>query len=60
LDATSGYVGDEKLVTVFPTECRSGPDCRISQVVEGPIAFLSLCKHHSLRLRRGICRLHRA
>jgi GTP cyclohydrolase IA len=47
-DATSGYEGDEKLVTAFPTECRSGPDCRISQVVEGPIPFFSLCEHHSL------------
>jgi GTP cyclohydrolase IA len=47
-DATSGYEGDEKLVTAFPTECRGGPDCRISQVVEGPIAFFSMCEHHSL------------
>ena len=36
-DATSGYERDEKLVKAFPTECRGGPDCRISQVVEGPI-----------------------
>ncbi|WKX69312.1 GTP cyclohydrolase I [Streptomyces sp. XD-27] len=48
LEATSGYEGDEKLVTAFPTECRGGPDCRISQVVEGPIPFFSLCEHHSL------------
>jgi len=47
-DATSGYEGDEKLVTAFPTECHGGPDCRISQVVEGPIPFFSLCEHHSL------------
>jgi GTP cyclohydrolase I len=47
-DATSGYDGDEKLVTAFPTECRGGPDCRISQVVEGPIPFFSLCEHHGL------------
>jgi GTP cyclohydrolase IA len=47
-DATSGYQGDEKLVTAFPTECRGGPDCRISQVVEGPIPFFCLCEHHSL------------
>ncbi|HKR98781.1 MAG TPA: GTP cyclohydrolase I, partial [Candidatus Dormibacteraeota bacterium] len=38
----------EKLVTAFPTECHGGPDCRISQVVEGPIPFFSLCEHHSL------------
>jgi GTP cyclohydrolase IA len=50
-EATSGYEGDEKLVTAFPTECRGGPDCRISQVVEGPIPFFSLCEHHSLPAR---------
>jgi len=47
-DATEGYEGDPKLVTAFPTECRGGPDCRINQVVEGPIPFYSLCEHHSL------------
>jgi GTP cyclohydrolase I len=48
LDATEGYEGDPKLVTAFPTECLGGPDCEISQVVEGPIPFFSLCEHHSL------------
>jgi GTP cyclohydrolase IA len=48
LDATSGYEGDPKLLTVFSTECRGGPDCRLSQVVEGPIPFYALCEHHSL------------
>jgi len=47
-DSTEGYEGDEKLVTAFPTECHGGPDCRISQVVEGPIPFFSLCEHHAL------------
>ncbi|MFN2568903.1 MAG: GTP cyclohydrolase I [Candidatus Dormibacteria bacterium] len=47
-DATEGYEGDEKLVTAFPSECRGGSDCRISQVVQGPIPFYSLCEHHSL------------
>lgn len=47
-DSTSGYEGDAKLVTVFPTECRGGPDCRISQIIEGPISFFSLCEHHAL------------
>ncbi len=47
-DATEGYEGDPKLVTAFPTECRGGADCRISQVVEGPIQFYSLCEHHAL------------
>ena len=47
-DSTAGYEGDPKLITAFPTECRGGPDCRISQVVEGPISFFSLCEHHAL------------
>lgn len=45
-DVTNGYDGDPKLVRVFPTECRGGPDCRLSQVVEGPISFFALCEHH--------------
>ena len=48
LDATDGYEGDPKLLTVFETECRGGPDCRSSQVIEGPIPFFSLCEHHVL------------
>ena len=47
-DSTAGYEGDPKLLTAFPTECHGGPDCRISQVIEGPIAFYSLCEHHGL------------
>jgi len=47
-DVTAGYEGDPKLITVFDTECRGGPDCRLSQVVEGPIQFFSLCEHHAL------------
>ena len=47
-DITSGYDGDPKLIKVFDTECRGGPDCRLSQVVEGPIRFYSLCEHHAL------------
>ncbi len=47
-DSTEGYEGDPKLLTVFETECRGGPDCRLSQVVEGPIHFYSLCEHHAL------------
>jgi GTP cyclohydrolase I len=47
-DSTSGYEGDAKLLTAFPTECRGGPDCRISQVIEGPISFFALCEHHAL------------
>jgi GTP cyclohydrolase I len=47
LDATVGYEGDPKLVTAFPTECRGGADCRLSQVIEGPIPFYALCEHHA-------------
>jgi GTP cyclohydrolase IA len=47
-EATSGYEGDAKLLTAFPTECHGGPDCNISQVIEGPIEFYALCEHHAL------------
>ncbi len=47
-DATAGYDGDPKLIKVFETECRGGPDCRLSQVIEGPITFFSLGEHHAL------------
>ena len=46
-DSTEGYEGDAKLVTAFPTECYGGPDCELSQVVEGPIPFHALCEHHA-------------
>jgi len=46
-DATDGYDGDPKLIKVFTTECRGDPDCRISQVIEGPINFFSFCEHHA-------------
>ena len=47
-DSTSGYEGDPKLLTAFPTECRGEPDCRLNQIIEGPISFFSLCEHHAL------------
>jgi GTP cyclohydrolase IA len=47
-DATEGYDGDPKLLRVFETECRGEPDCRLSQVIEGPIRFFALCVHHAL------------
>ncbi len=47
-DATEGYDGDAKLLTVFPTECHGGASCELAQVVEGPIPFTSLCEHHAL------------
>ena len=47
-DSTAGYDGDPKLLTAFPTECDGGPDCKISQIIEGPITFFALCEHHAL------------
>ncbi len=47
-DVTAGYDGDPKLIKAFDTECRGGPDCRLSQVIEGPIPFFALCEHHAL------------
>ena len=47
-DCTNGYEGDPKLLTAFRTECRGEPDCRLSQVIEGPIPFFALCEHHAL------------
>src|ERR671932_1347028 len=47
-DVTAGYDGDPKLLTAFRTECTGGPDCELSQIIEGPIQFFSLCEHHAL------------
>jgi GTP cyclohydrolase IA len=47
-DSTSGYDGDHKLLTTFPTECRCDADCLVSQIREGPISFYALCEHHAL------------
>jgi len=47
-DTTEGYDGDPKLLRVFDTECHGEPDCRLSQVIEGPIPFFALCEHHAL------------
>ncbi|MGH2456609.1 MAG: GTP cyclohydrolase I, partial [Candidatus Limnocylindria bacterium] len=48
IDATDGYDGDPKLVTVFPTECHGDASCELAQIVEGPIPFFALCEHHAL------------
>jgi GTP cyclohydrolase I len=48
IDITAGYEGDPKLIKAFETECRGGSDCLLSQVIEGPITFFSLCEHHAL------------
>jgi GTP cyclohydrolase I len=47
IDSTDGYEGDPKLLKTFETECRGEPDCRLSQLIEGPIQFYSLCEHHA-------------
>jgi GTP cyclohydrolase I len=47
-DATAGYDGDAKLRTAFPSERPDGIEGLHSQIVEGPIAFFSLCEHHAL------------
>jgi GTP cyclohydrolase I len=49
IDATAGYDGDPKLLTLFPTECNGGSECcRLNQIIEGPIQFSSICEHHAL------------
>lgn len=47
-DVTEGYEGDPKVMTVFRTECHGGPDCELSQIIEGPIQVYGLCEHHAL------------
>jgi len=47
-ESTAGYDGDEKLRTAFPSERPRGVDGLHSQIIEGPIAFFSLCEHHAL------------
>jgi GTP cyclohydrolase I len=47
-EATSGYDGDAKLVTTFPTESDAAGGEAFAQIVEGPIAFSALCEHHAL------------
>jgi GTP cyclohydrolase I len=47
-DATSGYEGDPKLLTAFPTEAANRPESAFAQIVEGPISFCALCEHHAL------------
>jgi GTP cyclohydrolase IA len=46
-EATAGYEGEPKLLTAFPAEgVRS--EGATSQIIEGPVAFQSLCEHHAL------------
>jgi GTP cyclohydrolase I len=52
-DPTAGYDGDPKLLTVFDTECHGGSDCRLSQVIEGPIQTRALLQSVDSRQQRG-------
>ncbi len=47
VEATAGYDGDPKLLTVFDSEY-DGIDDRANQIIEGPIRFYALCEHHAL------------
>ncbi len=47
-EATEGYDGEPKLLTVFDRECGGNSNCRLGQVIEGPIPFFALCEHHAL------------
>ena len=47
-EATEGYDGDPKLLTVFESPGREEPNHHLSQVIEGPIPFYALCEHHAL------------
>lgn len=47
-DATSGYDGDPKLRTTFPSERPAHVAGAHAQIIEGPIRFFSLCEHHAL------------
>jgi GTP cyclohydrolase I len=47
-DATAGYDGDPKLRTAFRSERPGHVDGSHSQIIEGPVAFFSLCEHHAL------------
>ncbi len=47
-DSTAGYEGDPKLVTSFPSESRGVAAAVPRQIIQGPIAFHSLCEHHAL------------
>ncbi len=48
VEATAGYDGDPKLLTVFDSEYEDGLESRSNQVIEGPIRFYALCEHHAL------------
>lgn len=47
-EATSGYEGDPRALTLFPAERERGRGGDHDQIVEGPIRFEGLCEHHAL------------
>ena len=47
-DSTSGYDGDPKLLTTFPSEAKAARAEPLGQIIEGPIPFHALCEHHAL------------
>ena len=47
-ESTSGYDGEPKLRTAFPSERPEGVAGAHAQIVEGPIRFFALCEHHAL------------
>lgn len=47
-DATEGYDGDDNILKTFETECDTPSNCGLSQIIQGPIPFYSLCEHHVL------------
>jgi len=47
-DSTSGYDGDPKLLTAFPSETKAARAEPLGQIIEGPIPFHALCEHHAL------------
>jgi len=48
-DMTDGYNGDSNINVAFERECvNCEGDLPTVQIVEGPIAFASLCEHHAL------------
>lgn len=49
VDMSDGYNGDPKIDVAFERECvNCAPNIPTVQIVEGPIAFASLCEHHVL------------
>lgn len=47
-EATEGYDGDDNLIKTFEAECHVPASCPLSQIIQGPIPFHSLCEHHVL------------